>query len=173
MHWESESPCILVVSAALFLPSAVSVFCFPLFWISLSLDQQMQWQRSRNEQTQQCSKPEISSSLKIANRILGCIKRVAEGGNYLPLLCPCEALLRVLHPALGSPAPERCGPVGMGAEEGHSNYQGLEHLSCEQKLRALGRFSLEKKRLRGGLIPTLQYLKRSYKKDRERLYNGM
>jgi len=49
--------------------------------------------------------------------------------------------------------------------------RGLEHLSYEESLRALGLFSLEKKRLWGDLTAAFKYLKATCGKAGERLFS--
>ena len=50
--------------------------------------------------------------------------------------------------------------------------QGMEHLSCEDRLRELRLFSLQKRRLQVDLIVAFQYLKGGYKKEGHRLFSG-
>ena len=51
--------------------------------------------------------------------------------------------------------------------------RGLEYLSYEDRLRELGLFSLEKRRLQGELLAAFQYLKGAYRKDGEGLFTKL
>ena len=61
--------------------------------------------------------------------------------------------------------------VGCIKEAWPAVIQGLEHLSCEDRLRQLGLVSLEKRRLQGDLTAAFQYLKGACRKEVDNLFS--
>ncbi|KAK4820216.1 hypothetical protein QYF61_021721 [Mycteria americana] len=108
------------------------------------------------------------------NHILGCIKRSVTSRSREVVLPLYSALVRPhleYYIQFWSPQHRKDMDLLERVQERATKItRGTEHLSYEDRLRGLGLFSLEKRRLLADLIAAFQYLKRAYRKAGEGLF---